>query len=1640
LGVAGDVHIGRKGKPESSRFEVYSKKFQIDENGNLTVSGRTSAAELVVTRVLSGLIPSGSFDLGSSTNPWSNVYGTTGAFTNLVVSGSADFAGTTSSSFVINTNNTSSDSEDSYLSFERGTITPNAKIQWDSTNKQFNINQPVKISSASFELVGTASISGDLIIIGSGSFTGQLKVTRDPTQAHTGTWPSFSNTDDATFYINPTSPVADGNIIAYVNGSDPKFVVDAEGDVFIAGNLTLTGTTTQAATDIIGDLTVEGNTTLGDASTDVIKLTGTIRPFSLTSFPLLIKASASQTVDIFRVLDPNDNIVFTIDEGTGLLTASSGFNFALGTSTATVSYSRLGTDTTSHSNYISNFNDLLISGDLEVLGTVSFPGVASISNTLFVEKSGNVGIGTTAPDTIFHVFGANAEISLEDNSTGSKWAFRSEVGGNFSIVDRNAGVNRLTIDTTTGNVGIGDVAIPATGKLVVRGAGLTTGVNFQTRDVDRTPLFTILDNGNVGINKTTPSTVLDVAGTASSSYVIVTNTLHVANAQAATESYSRFGTAITNHGLSVSNDLLISGNLEIDGNFFIDGSSISFGSGASVAGNFDPSVDNTYSLGADDYRWKDLHLGPTSFRISSTTGTSGAGTNYTLASISFSGASLSFGTQSVGSGNGGSLNLITNGNSRLYISQAGNVGIGNTNPQVKLDVEGTLQADTITCESGTCIASTYLSDGGTIGFDWVDAEIADTLTITGGSIAGDIIIDGSIDTSEIDDSTLSIASTQLTDGGTIGFDWIDAEIADTLTITGGSVTSTVLTDGGTIGFDWVDAEIANTLTITAGSIAGDVIVDGSIDTSEIDDSTLSIASTQLTDGGTIGFDWIDGEVADTLTIGASSTVAGDAITDGTIDQTEIADGSIGTGELKTGTGSTSGSLGPNVSADITMNDYSFYPNAQQTTGTNDEFNQMLFDGADDSSTTGRLSIFSVNFTKDYVIRWRYVTASDRPTIWLLLDNGNITSVWQAEDPVKQFEYPANPSPFGEDLPSGQTAVSVSPLSITQLQTLYNSLPVNDRDTILQELREYIVTERQWLNNLNNISDLSQIEERYEPAGRFWAMRHVANYYEIAPSGLILELTTLDTINNQLALKPNVGQVLADHLIQREIRLAENERLQAEQAALPEDQKQADIAEWYTPDQSQILESGDIVSVSPNNGFIVKSAKPYDSNVLGIISTDPKQVIGRKATDDDIKLALTGRVSVKVSLENGQINPGDKLTASSVPGVAMKATEAGITIGIALEKYNANIANAANEVGKILTFVNLSYWAPSETQLTTNNFDELRSDLSLLRSDLNAIMGGTTINIASGSADITTTSTSGLSMPDVLVGLANNVMTKFQNIWATGDIIAEGIKKTYYSVASVFDWEFDLGIMASGWLSREITLAPNVDNETRSLFSGSAVQAADESKLDLEQEDNGAYLATYGVDSTRGEIHLSGSSEISGGEAKIFFDFSFTSIISHDVLLKVLITPTTNVQGQLYVANKTPYGFVVKSINGQGNAKFDWLVIARRRGYEGNDGDKTQSTDGLILTTSPEPQIASSSDLLTENSTEETVASSSEEIITEPIVEQPASASESLITENPTPDVASDSESLTEPTIIEISSTSEPLTQPIESAPTASQSL
>lgn len=117
---------------------------------------------------------------------------------------------------------------------------------------------------------------------------------------------------------------------------------------------------------------------------------------------------------------------------------------------------------------------------------------------------------------------------------------------------------------------------------------------------------------------------------------------------------------------------------------------------------------------------------------------------------------------------------------------------------------------------------------------------------------------------------------------------------------------------------------------------------------------------------------------------------------------------------------------------------------------------------------------------------------------------------------------------------------------------------------------------------------------------------------------------------------------------------------------------ADLAEVYYSNDETIV-PGEVVAVdSTLHAGVKRASGAYNRNALGIVSTKPGQVLSDGSdAGAPVVVALAGRVPVKVNLENGPIKPGDKLTTSSVPGEAMKATKAGLVIGHAMGEYDGN---------------------------------------------------------------------------------------------------------------------------------------------------------------------------------------------------------------------------------------------------------------------------------------------------------------------------------------------------------------------------------
>jgi hypothetical protein len=137
---------------------------------------------------------------------------------------------------------------------------------------------------------------------------------------------------------------------------------------------------------------------------------------------------------------------------------------------------------------------------------------------------------------------------------------------------------------------------------------------------------------------------------------------------------------------------------------------------------------------------------------------------------------------------------------------------------------------------------------------------------------------------------------------------------------------------------------------------------------------------------------------------------------------------------------------------------------------------------------------------------------------------------------------------------------------------------------------------------------------------------------------------------------------------------------------------ADLAEFVVGSVS--LDAGDVVVVDPNHDErVIPCEKPYDTSVLGVISSQPGFLLRGPTGASDVglsggePLALAGRVPCKVTLENGPIRRGDLLTTSSTTGHAMKAVDPsrGGIIGTALQEFTGEDGSTT---GRIVIFCHL----------------------------------------------------------------------------------------------------------------------------------------------------------------------------------------------------------------------------------------------------------------------------------------------------------------------------------------------------------------
>lgn len=117
--------------------------------------------------------------------------------------------------------------------------------------------------------------------------------------------------------------------------------------------------------------------------------------------------------------------------------------------------------------------------------------------------------------------------------------------------------------------------------------------------------------------------------------------------------------------------------------------------------------------------------------------------------------------------------------------------------------------------------------------------------------------------------------------------------------------------------------------------------------------------------------------------------------------------------------------------------------------------------------------------------------------------------------------------------------------------------------------------------------------------------------------------------------------------------------------------------------------GDVLIISASQpGGVEKSSHAFDRAVIGVYSTRPGFIGADKngttqVNADEIPVAITGIVPVKVTLENGAIRPGDLLATSSTLGQAMNAG-ANPPIGTVIGKAMGTLDDAQGVILMLVT--------------------------------------------------------------------------------------------------------------------------------------------------------------------------------------------------------------------------------------------------------------------------------------------------------------------------------------------------------------------
>ena len=143
------------------------------------------------------------------------------------------------------------------------------------------------------------------------------------------------------------------------------------------------------------------------------------------------------------------------------------------------------------------------------------------------------------------------------------------------------------------------------------------------------------------------------------------------------------------------------------------------------------------------------------------------------------------------------------------------------------------------------------------------------------------------------------------------------------------------------------------------------------------------------------------------------------------------------------------------------------------------------------------------------------------------------------------------------------------------------------------------------------------------------------------------------------------------------------------------------------------------------------------------------------------------------------------------------------------------------------------------------------------------------------------------------------------------------------------------VNAGYFISDEIGIisVANPENGAVALYSEGNTYTTGVQATIISADDFPQRKAINAVHSQDVDIMLTGSSNLIDGQCLVTLDEEFLSLVSSEIPYQVIVTPSTGCEFPIAV-DKNPRGFSAKEMmGGASNGSFDWMVIARRKGFE-----------------------------------------------------------------------------------------------------------